>query len=124
MSAFIAANQINCEAASEGFDWDNPTQAFEKVHEEFLEVREAFEAHPFDHAHLSEEIGDLLMAITSFCRHMNIDPEAELTKGAAKFSKGYAFFKEAALQENFDFKNAAAPEKSAFWKRVKKGNVE
>src|SRR5690606_16383044 len=102
MSVFLRALSSQNHAASEGFDWDNPTQAFAKVEEEFFEVKEAYETSPLDHTHLSEEIGDLLLAIVTFCKHMDMNPETVLDDAVKKFDNGYLKFKKLAEQHNFN----------------------
>ena len=47
------------------------------------EVRDAIEKG--DHAEIEEEMGDLLLTVTSLCRKLGVDPEVALNRAIDKF---------------------------------------
>lgn len=85
--ALLRARKLGERAARLGFDWANPEDAFEKIQEEVLELKDALMRK--DVIHAEEEMGDLLFAISQVGRHLNIDSELALNKGNEKFIKRF-----------------------------------
>ena len=68
--ALMEAHQISTKVARVGFDWKRLDDIFEKLQEEVDELRQAISTHAeseaeADHAHVREEVGDLLFVITT-----------------------------------------------------------
>src|SRR6185436_6325870 len=87
--ALMEAHQISTKVARVGFDWTQIQDIFEKLQEEVDELREAISKHAdtndeADHAHIREEIGDLLFVITNIARRLSVEPEAALKLGNRK----------------------------------------
>src|ERR1700730_5701429 len=66
--ALMEAHQISTKVARVGFDWKRVDDIFEKLQEEVDELHAAIEQHQNssdenDHAHVREEIGDLLFVV-------------------------------------------------------------
>ena len=88
LPALTRAEKLQSRAARVGFDWPEAKQVLSKIHEETAEVEEALSSNaPTEQ--ITEEIGDLLFAVTNLARHLNIDPEAALTAGNAKFIRRF-----------------------------------
>lgn len=84
MPALSRAVKAQRRAARVGFDWDDPAPVLAKIHEELGEVREEL-AGDADPERVSEEIGDLLFAVTNWARHLGVDPEGALRGSNRKF---------------------------------------
>lgn len=82
-TALEDANHIGVKAQGYKFDWSRWEDVLAKVHEELDEVEEACENTDMDH--LTEEIGDLLFAISQLARVKKIDPEQALRSANQKF---------------------------------------
>ncbi|MCP4000400.1 MAG: nucleoside triphosphate pyrophosphohydrolase [Gammaproteobacteria bacterium] len=87
LPALTLATKTSKKAASVGFDWENPGQVLEKVHEELDELIEADEQG--DQAHIEEELGDLLLAVTNLARHLKVNPEQALRNANRKFTERF-----------------------------------
>ena len=70
------------KAAALGFEWPDVGSVYAKVAEELHHLRS-----PISEAVL-EEAGELLFAIVSLCRHLNVDPDEALRKANGKFRRG------------------------------------
>jgi MazG family protein len=87
LPALLRASRISAKAAKVGFEWPTPEQVLEKIDEELAEVREAMVAD--DRAHVAEEIGDLLFAVSNLARKLEHDPEALLRAATRKFDRRF-----------------------------------
>ncbi len=127
-TALEDANEIGVKAEQYKFDWNRWQDVFEKVQEELLEVQEACEETEQDNQHLSEEIGDLLFAISQLARVKKINPEQALKSANQKFRKRFQAMiqklKERAPtktdQELLEtFKSLSQEEKESLWVSIK-----
>jgi MazG family protein len=84
LPALLRASRISAKAAKVGFEWPTAGQVLDKIDEELAEVREAMEGP--DRAHIAEEIGDLLFAVSNLARKLDHDPEALLRAATRKFA--------------------------------------
>ncbi|WP_094558877.1 nucleoside triphosphate pyrophosphohydrolase [Synechococcus sp. 8F6] len=85
--ALAGAMTISKKAAAAGFEWDDITGVWEKVHEELDELKEAVaEAMASgDRAHAQEELGDVLFTLVNVARWCSLDPEAGLAGTNRRF---------------------------------------
>ncbi len=81
------AMRVGQMAAEVGFDWPDSSGPLKKMAEELHEVREAHEK--ADKQEIASEIGDLLFAITSFCRKTEVDPEQALREALDRFARRF-----------------------------------
>ena len=77
-------------AKSIGFYWTSTNQILDKIASELMETRTAINQQTTTqkklHDHVSEEIGDLSLAILSLCYHLALDPETVLKNSVKKFN--------------------------------------
>ena len=74
--ALAGAMTISRKAAKAGFEWDDLTGVWDKVHEELDELKEAVASG--DSSHAQEELGDVLFTLVNVARWCGLDPEAGL----------------------------------------------
>lgn len=94
LPALMRAQALQKQAAKTGFAWPEVSMAAEKVREELTEVEA--EIASGDRARLAEEYGDLLMAVAALGRYLDLDAEAELIHGNAKFEARFRAMEAAA----------------------------
>jgi MazG family protein len=123
--ALMEAHQISTKVARVGFDWTQIKDIFEKLQEEVDELRAAIETHEnskaeADHAHIREEIGDLLFVITNIARRLNVEPEAALKLSNRKFRKRFAYIEKALRDQTRQFEGTTLEELESLWQEAKK----
>lgn len=111
------AVKLQNRAARVGFDWANAQDVLEKLHEESAELVEARDSG--DHAHLTEEFGDLLFVMANLARHLQIDPEEALRMANAKFTRRFAYIEAALSASGRVPQDSDLAEMDALWDEAK-----
>ncbi|MDP6832237.1 MAG: nucleoside triphosphate pyrophosphohydrolase [Alphaproteobacteria bacterium] len=87
LPALTRALKLQKRAARVGFDWPDAAPVLSKIDEEVAELKAEMEAG--DGPAMAEELGDLLFSVVNLARHLEIDPEAALRAGNAKFERRF-----------------------------------
>lgn len=122
--ALMEAHQLSTKAARVGFDWKNIDDIFAKIQEEVEELRAAIAAHAEleneeGHAHVREEVGDLLFAVTNVARHLQVEPESALKLTNRKFRQRFRHIEESLREKDQQFENTTLEELEALWQEAK-----
>ena len=122
--ALMEAHQISTKVARVGFDWKNVEEIFAKMHEELDELRDAITTHAetndeADHAHVREELGDLLFVITNIARRLNVEPEAALKLSNRKFRQRFRFIEDRLREQQRKFDEVTIEDLEALWQEAK-----
>jgi len=122
--ALMEAHQISTKVARVGFDWKDIEEIFAKLNEELDELRAAITTHAqtnneADHAHVREEIGDLLFVITNIARRLNVEPEAALKLSNRKFRQRFNFIEQTLQQQRRKFDEVTIDELEQIWQQAK-----
>ena len=117
LPALTRALKLQNRAARVGFDWPGPQDVLAKLAEESAELVDAKDR--ADHAHLTEEFGDLLFVMANLARHLDIDPEEALRKANAKFTRRFRAIETALAAEGRRPENSTLAEMDALWDRAK-----
>ncbi len=144
MPALPKATRIGEKAAAVGFDWEKREDVWAKVEEELAEVREAIANHTIysnglsegdtiynkgqsegdtiynkGQAHIEEEFGDLLFAITNAARLYGVDPETALERTNKKFISRFEHLEQAAAQRGVSLHSMTLEEMEELWCEAK-----
>lgn len=116
--ALAGAMTISRRAAEAGFEWADLEGVWQKVNEEFDELRQATAsaARDEDRAHAESELGDLLFTLVNVARWCGLDPEAGLAGTNQRFLQRFARV-EAALGGSMADRPIA--ELETLWRRAK-----
>ena len=87
LPALSRGQRLGAMAAEFGFDWADAQGPLGKIEEEVEELRRAVDGGATEA--IETEIGDLLLAITSLCRHTAVDAEAALGRALQKFRRRF-----------------------------------
>ena len=126
--ALMEAHQISTKVARVGFDWKSVDEIFEKLREEADELRAAIESHAEsndedDHAHVREEIGDLLFVITNIARHLRVEPEAALKLANRKFRQRFGYIEAELRKQNKTLNATSLEELETLWQKAKQSVI-
>jgi len=124
LPALMLATKIQSKVARVGFDWDDIEGVLGKLNEELSELRAALSAPEPDHAHIKEEVGDVLFSIANLTRHISIDAEEAGREACMKFIRRFK-----GMEELMDGKYGYPKDLSSWdtlWKEVKsaEGRIE
>jgi len=118
LPALVEAQQIASRAAAVGFDWENPEQVIEKLHEELGELDEARRLASQDE--LENEIGDLLFVLVNLARFMKVDPEQALRRTNRKFRERFGYIERKLAERGKTLAASNIEEMEALWQEAKK----
>ena len=110
--------QLITNANNKGFTWPNSNSCFNKVEEEFLELKNAIKHN--DENNIKEEIGDLLFTLHCYSYIKEFDYEEILNNANAKFKKRFKKLLEIAESKRIDFLKCSSETKEKLWKEAKK----
>ena len=115
----LEAHRMQGKAAHVGFDWPRGDAAplFAKLDEEAAELREAVEHG--DAAAVEDELGDLLFMAVNLARHLNVNPDAALSRACAKFAGRFRRVEEEAAERGLRLEDCSPEELDALWERAK-----
>jgi nucleoside triphosphate diphosphatase len=118
LPSLVRAAKLGKRAASVGFDWPDALGARAKVLEELAEVDAAASESP---ARVAEEVGDLLLAVTSLARHLRVDPETALRGANQRFEQRFRLMETAAAARGLVLAALAPAQWDSLWEDVKRG---
>jgi tetrapyrrole methylase family protein/MazG family protein len=116
--ALVKAFRMGEKAGGVGFDWNAASDVLEKIKEETDEI--ASEIDTGDRARLTDEIGDLLFAVSSMARKLEIDPEQALNKTLDKFAARFAYIEKKVKESGRNFGDFTLEELERFWQEAKR----
>jgi MazG family protein len=127
--ALMEAHQISTKVARVGFDWMQIRDIFEKLQEEVDELRAAIEAQhnskdETGHAHVREEIGDLLFVLTNIARRLSVEPEAALKLSNRKFRRRFAYIESKLREQDRTFDQTTLDELEELWQEAKSAEIK
>jgi MazG family protein len=117
LPAMIKANRIQEKVRAVGFDWDEKSQIWDKVREEFNELE--VEVRKGDREKTESEFGDLLFSVINAARLYGIDPETALEKTNLKFIKRFGHLEKHTLSKGRSLKDMNLDEMNEIWEQAK-----
>ena len=118
LPALVEAQQIASRAAAVGFDWENPDQVIEKLHEELAEFAEARQQESQES--LEDELGDMLFVLVNLARFVKVDPEQALRRSNAKFRERFGYIERKLKEQGKSLQEANIQEMEALWQEAKR----
>jgi len=117
LPALVKANRIQEKVAGVGFDWEEPSQVFEKVQEELSELQEEVKSQNPDR--LESEFGDVLFSMINYARFLNVNPENALERTNKKFIQRFQYLERKAKKAGKSLKDMSLAEMDVYWEEAK-----
>ncbi|UCD95237.1 MAG: nucleoside triphosphate pyrophosphohydrolase [Candidatus Zixiibacteriota bacterium] len=115
--ALVKAFRFGEKAGGVGFDWTSAADVLDKIKEEIDEIESELKSN--GPARLESEIGDLLFAVSSFARKLEINPEQALNKTLDKFADRFRYIEEKVRQSGKSFDDFTLDQLEAWWQEAK-----
>lgn len=122
LPALVKAMRIQEKARGVGFDWEKPSQVWEKVEEEMKEFKAEFnvdDGKPLDQTKAQSEFGDLLFSLINYARFANINPEEALERTNKKFIKRFQYLEEESKKDGKNIADMSLEEMDKYWEKAK-----
>ncbi|HEY2014090.1 MAG TPA: nucleoside triphosphate pyrophosphohydrolase, partial [Bryobacteraceae bacterium] len=117
LPALVEAQQIASRAAGVGFDWENPDQVLDKLHEELAEFAQA--RRNASQPELEDELGDMLFVLVNLARFVKVDPEQALRRTNAKFRRRFGYIESKLAAQGRKLEESNIEEMEALWQQAK-----
>jgi XTP/dITP diphosphohydrolase len=118
LPAVVKANRIQDKVAGVGFDWEKPSQVWEKVQEELNELNA--EVEKGNTVNIEAEFGDVLFSLINYARFINVNPENALERTNKKFIKRFMYLESKAGELGKNLSDMTLAEMDVFWEEAKK----
>jgi tetrapyrrole methylase family protein/MazG family protein len=119
MPALTMAFRIGEKAGGVGFDWPKADDVFDKIAEEIAELRLELELPQRDKERIANEIGDLLFAIASLSRKLEIEPETALRSALKKFRSRFNELEKRVTFSGNKFTDFSLEQLESLWQQIK-----
>ncbi len=118
LPALIKAYRVQDKARNVGFDWEHREQVWDKVLEEFTELKT--EIHAMDEDKMEDEFGDLFFSLINAARLYKINPENALERTNRKFIRRFNYLEQQTMAKGRALKDMTLGEMDEIWNEAKK----
>jgi XTP/dITP diphosphohydrolase len=122
LPAMIKAQRIQEKVRAVGFDWDEPSQVWDKVNEELAEFKTEMDNNS-DFDKKEDEFGDILFSLINYARFVGINPEDALEKTNRKFIHRFQYLEQAAKNVGKQLSDMTLQEMDVYWNEAKKNKI-
>ncbi len=117
LPSLLTAHQLGEKSGRWKFDWEQVNDVFEKISEEYQELKEALLRK--QKSDVEQEIGDLLFTVAQLARHCNLEGETALRKANTKFQKRFSQMLVFTKEDQKEFTPLTPSEKEHYWQKAK-----
>ena len=118
LPSLIKAYRMQDKARSVGFDWEEKSQVWDKVHEELGELQA--EIGQLNHDRMEDEFGDLLFSIINAARLYKINPDNALERTNKKFRERFNYLEATVTSQGKSLRKMTLAEMDVIWNEAKK----
>lgn len=119
MPSLQRAWRVGSKASRVGFDWQNIDGVLAKILEEAKELKQAVKDNQ-GKERVEEEYGDLLFALSSLARFLDIEPEGALHQATNKFIDRFTRLEKKLAEEKKDIRKQSFEQLEETWQQLKK----
>ena len=117
LPAMVKALRVQDKARAVGFDWDVREQVWDKIEEEFTELK--VEIEEMNVEKIESEFGDLLFSMVNAARLYGIDPDAALERTNKKFIKRFNYLEQQTIKAGRPLTSMSLEEMEEIWEEAK-----
>jgi XTP/dITP diphosphohydrolase len=117
LPSVVKAHRIQDKARNAGFDWEQREQVWDKVMEEFTELKA--EINQMDADRMEAEFGDLFFSLINAARLYKINPDNALERTNRKFIRRFNYLEEHTTKEGRPLKSLSLEEMDQIWDEAK-----
>ena len=117
LPSIVKAHRIQDKARNVGFDWEQREQVWDKVQEEFSELKE--EINNMDADRMESEFGDLFFSLINAARLYKINPDNALERTNQKFIRRFNYLEDHTLKEGRSLKDMSLEDMDKIWNEAK-----
>ena len=117
LPSIVKAQRIQDTARNVGFDWEQREQVWDKVQEEFTELKTEIEK--MDADRMEAEFGDLFFSLINAARLYKINPDNALERTNQKFIRRFNYLEAQTIQKGQSLKEMSLEEMDKIWDEAK-----
>lgn len=117
LPSIVKAHRIQDKARNVGFDWEKREQVWDKVMEEFSELKT--EIQHMDADKMEAEFGDLFFSLINAARLYKINPDNALERTNQKFIRRFNYLEEKTIQAGRSLKEISLEDMDKIWNEAK-----
>ena len=117
LPSVVKAYRIQDKARNVGFDWEQREQVWDKVNEEFNELKA--EVDKLDANNMEAEFGDLFFSLINAARLYKINPDNALERTNQKFIRRFNYLEEHTIKVGKSLKDMTLGEMDEIWDEAK-----
>lgn len=117
LPSVVKAHRIQDKARNVGFDWEERTQVWDKVYEEFTELKD--EIDKMDADNMEAEFGDLFFSLVNAARLYKINPDNALERTNQKFIRRFNYLEAHTICQGRSLKDMSLQEMDEIWNEAK-----
>lgn len=117
LPSIVKAHRIQDKARNIGFDWEEREQVWDKVNEEFNELKA--EINKMDADKMEAEFGDLFFSLINAARLYKINPDNALERTNLKFIRRFNYLEEKTKEQGRSLKEMTLAEMDEIWNKAK-----
>ena len=117
LPSIVKAHRIHDKARNIGFDWEEREQVWDKVNEEFNELKA--EINKMDADKMEAEFGDLFFSLINAARLYKINPDNALERTNLKFIRRFNYLEEKTKEQGRSLKEMTLAEMDEIWNEAK-----
>ena len=118
LPTLMRSYKLQSKAAKVGFDWPDDDGVLKKIQEELQELAEAVAENNPDN--IEWELGDVLLVMANYARHLGVEPETALNRANNRFVSRFNFIEQAVLTSGRNWADFSLVELEELWQEAKK----
>jgi len=117
LPSVVKAHRIQDKARNAGFDWEQKEDVWDKVQEEFTELKTEIAA--MDPDKIEREFGDLFFSLINAARLYKINPDNALERTNQEFIRRFNYMEQKAKKQGKSLKDMTLTEMEQLWQEAK-----